>query len=114
MNDITIYTSTIEELAQRIVKQDDSGLLEEYTPLDIQRAVRRSLDRAVDRMIKNFPEYIWDNAKLTISFDVQRTCDWPTCELPAQSDESGGHHMFCARHQAEEAARQPTQPEVQP
>lgn len=98
---ITISADKVKELAERVIREDDSGLVSEYTTLDIERAVQRSLEKAIDNILDDFTDLIWSaDYRVRVHLEVQRTCDWPHCERPAKSG-----CLFCAAHQAEEEAR---------
>lgn len=95
---ITISVDKITELAERVIRDDDSGLVSEYTTLDIERAVQRSLEKAISRILNEYTDLIWSaDHRVRIPFDVERTCDWSHCERRAKDG-----CLFCAEHQAVE------------
>lgn len=69
---ITIYPSKIVELAQRVMREDDSGLVSGYTVEEVEQAVQRSLEKAIDELLADYTDLIWSSSyRLRVTFDVK-------------------------------------------
>lgn len=106
LRNITIYADKIAELAQQTI-DDDPELLEVYTVKDVQFAVHRGLDNAIDRLVDGFAEWAFGpDMRFHIDVNMERICDMGNCPNKVKRDkETGEYYLFCHKHQAEEDAR---------